>query len=86
MAVWLDHSMGCMVRCVDEGLRDFVPYLCMLKTCFSVEFILDPRWVDVILPQLPELTRRVWLDHQVVLAFSALPEEWRGEVLTFAGL
>ena len=86
MAVWLDHSMGCMVRCVDEGLRDFVPYLCMLKTCFSVEFILDPKWVDVILPQLPELTRRVWLDHQVVLAFSALPEEWRGEVLTFAGL
>ena len=52
-----------------------------------MEFILDPTWVDVILPQLPELTqRRVWLDHKVVLTFSALPEEWRGAVLSFACL
>ena len=43
---------------------------------FSVEFLLDPTWVGVILPQLPELTPRVWLDHKVVLTFSALPEEY----------
>ena len=68
------------------SLEHIFPFVLMMRQCFNVDVLLDPLWIDVLLPQLPGITRSVWEDWGIVVTFTVFLESWRSHLLGFAGL
>ena len=84
-AVWLDREEGSVSKTV-TSLEHIFPFMLMMMQCFNVDVLLDPLWIDVLLPQLPDITRSVWEDWDIVVTFTVFLESWRSHLLGFAGL
>ena len=84
-AVWLDKEQGCVIKTV-ASVHLIFPFMFMMRQCFNADVLLDPLWIDVLLPQLPDISRSVWEEWGVVVTFTVFLESWRSHLLGFAGL
>ena len=75
-----------MLMNIDHGFPAFLQMLQCTRPPWNVEFLITPSWTDVILPQIPQLTRDVFRSLGVVACFSVIPEGWNKRVARFCSL
>ena len=85
-AAWLSQEFGAMFMNIDHGFLAFLQMLQCTRPLWNVEFLVTPSWADVILPQIPQLTRDVFRSLGVVACFSVIPEGWNKRVAKFCSL
>ena len=83
---WLDPEYGSMVLSIESDIVDALHLLKASRNFFNLDVLVSARWGDVLLPDIPAITSRIFKDLGVVATWSLHPETWDDQLISFCNL